>query len=80
MKKRSSTNTSKPLDYQALKSELTEVMDKLEQGDLDVDAAVAYYERGLAIIKTLEAQLQDAENRISELNAASVGPDLDEEE
>jgi exodeoxyribonuclease VII small subunit len=70
------TSTSKKqrttaINYTELSEELSTVMARLEQGELDVDEAVKSYERGLEIIKMLEAHLTKAENRVSELKAAS---------
>ncbi|HEX8182051.1 MAG TPA: exodeoxyribonuclease VII small subunit [Candidatus Saccharimonadales bacterium] len=69
------SDASQP-DYTELSQELAVVMEKLEQGGLDVDAAVACYDRGLQIVALLEAHLLHAENRVSELKA-TLG-DLDD--
>lgn len=55
--------------YQALASELDDILVELQQTDLDVDVAVKKYERGLTVIKELEQYLGEAENRVSELKA-----------
>ena len=55
--------------YQALASELDDILVELQQTDLDVDVAVKKYERGLSLIKELEQYLGEAENRVSELKA-----------
>ena len=55
--------------YQALASELDDILVELQQADLDVDVAVQKYERGLTLIKELESYLGEAENRVSELMA-----------
>ncbi len=67
-------------NYTELSRELSEVLARLEQGDLDVDTAVASYDRGLQIITILEEHLLKAENRVNELKAASVVNSADEEE
>lgn len=74
------TPVDRQADYQTLKTELDEVMASLEQGELDIDAAVACYERGLGIIKTLEDHLLKAENRIAELKADHQDGEPDDEE
>lgn len=61
-------NSDKP-SYQALASELDDILVELQQTDLDVDVAVKKYERGLTLIKELEQYLGEAENRVSELKA-----------
>ena len=55
--------------YQALATELDDILVELQQTDLDVDVAVKKYERGLTVIKELEQYLGEAENRVSELKA-----------
>lgn len=59
--------------YQALTSELDDILIELQQTDLDVDVAVKKYERGLEVIKELEKYLGEAENRVSELKAKFRG-------
>jgi exodeoxyribonuclease VII small subunit len=65
--------------YKELSEELDKVMRDLEQGDLDIDEAVKCYERGLAIVRELESHLKEAENKVTELKAATVR-DIDETE
>ena len=59
----------KTIDYKALRSELDEVLDQLQQDDTDIDAALKGYEKGLKLIGQLEAYLQTAENTIKKLQA-----------
>jgi exodeoxyribonuclease VII small subunit len=65
---------AKKVDYQALKSELDGIMLALQQENLDVDQALKYYGRGLELVKSLEAYLKTAENRVQELKAKFAGP------
>jgi exodeoxyribonuclease VII small subunit len=58
--------------YKELSEELDKVMADLEGGDLDIDEAVKCYERGLAIVQELEAYLNDAENKVTELKAQTL--------
>ena len=57
------------IDYMTLKTELDSVMFELQREDLDVDAALQYYERGLELVRQLEHYLMTAENRVTELKA-----------
>lgn len=59
--------TSKKIDYQKLQSELNDIMRQLQSEDINVDEAIKRYERGLAIVKQLEAYLSQAENRVREI-------------
>ena len=65
--------TTKKSDYKSLNAELDEVLLKLQSEDLDVDMAVELYERGMTLIKELEAYLQDAENKVSKIKADFSG-------
>lgn len=58
--------------YQALSSELDDILAALQQPNVQVDEAVKLYERGLAIVKELESQLKLAENKIEKLTLASA--------
>lgn len=55
--------------YQELNRELEEILSDLQSAELDIDEAVAKYERGMAIAKDLEAYLKDAENKITKIKA-----------
>jgi len=61
------TNETKSVNYQTLSAELDELLAKLQSNDVDVDQAVALYERGMAIIKQLEAHLKTAENKVTKI-------------
>jgi exodeoxyribonuclease VII small subunit len=60
---------AKKSDYKSLNAELDEVLLKLQSEDLDVDTAVALYERGIEITKELEQFLKEAENKVSKIKA-----------
>lgn len=61
--------TKKTADYQALSSELDSVMAELQREDLDVDAVLKRYRRGLELVKQLEEYLETAENKVRTLKA-----------
>jgi exodeoxyribonuclease VII small subunit len=56
-------------NYAELKAELDEVMEKLQSDDIGVDEALKAYERGMELVKQLEAKLNEAENKITKLKA-----------
>jgi exodeoxyribonuclease VII small subunit len=64
--------TDKKVDYSALNDELESILNLLQDGDLDVDDAMAKYERGLALVGLLEKQLEQAQNKITKLKADSA--------
>lgn len=61
--------STKNLDYQALKAELDSILNELQRSDIDVDEALKNYKRGLQLISQLETYLQNAQNTVQELKA-----------
>ena len=60
---------AKAKSYQELKAELDGIMLELQNDQLDVDAALKYYERGLQLVVQLEDYLKKAENRVRQLKS-----------
>jgi exodeoxyribonuclease VII small subunit len=60
---------TKSATYQELSEELETILATLQREDIDVDAAMEQYERGLEIVHKLEKYLQTAENRVQALQA-----------
>ncbi len=63
------TTNTEAIDYQALKAELDNLLDRLQQPDTDVDATLKGYQRGLELIGQLENYLKTAQNQITKLAA-----------
>ena len=57
------------IDYEALRAELDTLLDELQREDLTVDKALMDYQRGLELVRQLEAYLRTAENTVTELKA-----------
>lgn len=57
----------KSIDYRALSAELDDIVAELQQADLDIDAAVKQYQRGMEIVKQLETYLKTAENTVKKV-------------
>jgi len=55
--------------YQEMANELNDILLELQAEDLDIDTAVKQYERGLELVRELEAYLKSAENTVSKLKA-----------
>lgn len=55
--------------YTDINNELDEVLEQLEADTIDVDTAVKLYEKGLKLVRELEARLEIAENTIRELKS-----------
>lgn len=47
--------------------QLSEIVDKLEEGEVPLDEAVALFEKGMAIAKLSKAKLDQAEKKVEEL-------------
>lgn len=54
--------------YQQLETELDEIILKL-QSEVDADAAVELYKKGLKLVKELRRFLDNAENAVTKLKA-----------
>jgi exodeoxyribonuclease VII small subunit len=53
--------------FQEMRTQLDEVLLKLQDPDCDVDEAVELYEQALKLVAKLEQHLQTAENRIQKI-------------
>ncbi len=47
--------------------ELNDIVGELERADIDVDAALELYERGIALTKQLDTYLTEREHKLTEL-------------
>ena len=66
-----SVSSDKKVDYQKLRAELEEIIAELQSGDLPVDEAMKKHERAEEISSQIEAFLETAENKITELKKKS---------
>jgi len=57
----------KQMTYQQLSAELDDIMVQLQAEDIDIEAAVEAYERGMKIVTELEKQLKTAENKVKKI-------------
>jgi len=77
------TKTDLPETFEATVAELRSIVDDLETQDADLEAAVGHYERGVALQKHAEAQLQAARLRVEELlpdGSTALADDEEEDE
>jgi exodeoxyribonuclease VII small subunit len=56
------------LNYQSLREELDEVLDKIQSDSVDVDEALELYEKGIELAKKLEDYLDKAQNKITKIS------------
>lgn len=52
-------------DYKTMMAELTQLLADMQSDDVDVDEALAKYERGQQLVHELEDYLEKAENTIT---------------
>lgn len=55
--------------YRDLKTELDEVMAKLQDSELDIDEATKLHEKGVGLVAELEKYLKQAEVKIEKVKA-----------
>ena len=55
------------LSFQKASKELEQIVQAMESGKLDIDEALAKFERGLELTKFLKKRLSVVENRVKEL-------------
>lgn len=60
------------IDYRALQQELATLLAELESDQLDIDASIAKYERGMAIVGQLQTYLKTAQNTVSKVTAKAL--------
>lgn len=75
---KTSKKTSK--SYRELRTELDEIVMKLQDANIDVDQAAELYEQALKAADALEAYLTEAENRIRKVKAEHVVADGSDED
>jgi exodeoxyribonuclease VII small subunit len=61
------------LSFEQAMKELESVVDKLERGDVELDASIALYERGAALKKRCEDELKRAEEKVAAITLDSTG-------
>ena len=61
------------LGYKKCRDELIDVVRRLEQGGLDLDASLQLWERGEELAKRCEQHLAGARQRVADALAASEG-------
>ncbi|MBA7480953.1 Exodeoxyribonuclease 7 small subunit [subsurface metagenome] len=66
-KTKNQDNVSK-LGFEEAIKELTNIVSKIEQGQITLQDSLAQYERGMALIKQCRAMLAKAERRIEKIS------------
>lgn len=55
---------SEPADFEAALKELEELVEKMEQGELSLEASLAAFERGIQLTRTCQDALTRAEQKV----------------
>jgi exodeoxyribonuclease VII small subunit len=76
-KKTPATSTENALapSYEAALQELEALIQRMEEGDLSLEASIQAFQRGTTLIKFCEAQLADAEEQIKLLDNPPPSPE-----
>ncbi len=53
--------------YQSRSAQLDEILDKLQNGNLDIDQATEAYEQGMILVQELERHLKLVENKVKKI-------------
>ncbi len=58
----------KKMTYEESYAKLSEIVTKMEQGQMTLDESIKAYEEGMKLLESCEAELQKYEKKISELS------------
>jgi exodeoxyribonuclease VII small subunit len=58
---------AEPIDFERAMAELEQLVAKLEKGDLPLEESLAAFERGVALTRTCQASLRQAEQKVEML-------------
>jgi exodeoxyribonuclease VII small subunit len=59
-----SKKTADSLQFEQSMQELEQIVQQLEQGELTLEQALSQFERGIALVKHSQLQLQSAEQKV----------------
>jgi exodeoxyribonuclease VII small subunit len=64
---RSKPAATEPLDFERAMAELEQLVERLEKGDLPLEESLAAFERGVALTRSCQAALRQAEHKVEKL-------------
>ncbi len=59
-----SANSDDKIDFENALSELEELVERMEQGDLSLEQSLKDFERGVALTRACQQALQEAEQKV----------------
>jgi exodeoxyribonuclease VII small subunit len=66
--------------FESVYKQLEEVVRRLDEGGLTLDESIALYEQGMALARTCQVLLDQAELRVTQLQDLFAGPLSDEQD
>ena len=72
-----SKNTDQQLTFEAAMAELEQLVEKMEDGDLTLDQSLQAFERGVALTRLCQTELENAELKVQQLNDDGELADLE---
>lgn len=66
-RKTTSKQSDKSVDFEQSLSKLNQIVEKMENGQLTLEAALAHFEEGITLIKQCQTALTQAEQKIQVL-------------
>jgi exodeoxyribonuclease VII small subunit len=70
----SPTDDIESLSFEAALKELEAIVSRLEQGEVDLEDSIAFYERGQVLKAHCDRKLKAAEGRLEKIILGSRGP------
>jgi exodeoxyribonuclease VII small subunit len=64
-------------DFESALAELEALIERMETGELGLEASLAAFERGVALTRECQAALKQAELRVQALTESADGPALE---
>ncbi len=58
---------TEPVDFETALNELEGLVEKMEQGDISLEASLAAFERGIQLTRTCQEALSQAEQKVETL-------------
>lgn len=79
-KKPAKPDASAEIPYEQLIEQLESIVDQIESGEMGLEDSIKGYEQGIALVKRARAILDQAEQRIVQLNADQLGEPAQDED
>jgi exodeoxyribonuclease VII small subunit len=80
MAKNEEKNDLTKLSFEEAIKTLTDIVTKIEQGQIPLEVSLEQYEKGMTLIRHCRSILQDAEKRIDKITKQQDGPAAEKKE